>query len=114
MEDLVSFGDLVDIKPVRGRFIWSNKRSSSGHITSLLDILLVQISFLESAYSASSMIIMWSTFYYRPIMLQIIEIPNYGPIPFRFNPLWLQNESVIDIITKSWTGWIIGSHVYRF
>jgi hypothetical protein len=32
MEDLISLGDLVDIKPSRGRFTWSNKRAGPSHI----------------------------------------------------------------------------------
>jgi hypothetical protein len=46
MEDLIVEWDMVDIKPKKGKFTWSNKRLGPGHITIRLDIFLLHnISF---------------------------------------------------------------------
>jgi exonuclease III len=42
MEDLIQTWDLVDVKPQRGRFTWSNKRQGDGHITARLDMIFNQ------------------------------------------------------------------------
>ena len=35
-----------------------------------------------------------------------------GPIPFRFNPLWLQEAEVKEIVQKAWNSNIYGSPSY--
>jgi hypothetical protein len=40
VEDLISTWDLMDIKPSRGRYTWTNKRVGPGHIAARLDRFL--------------------------------------------------------------------------
>jgi hypothetical protein len=82
------------------------------HIINRLDIFLVQSSFLESNYSTTSNIVPWEASDHRPSFLQLKEIYDYGPIPFSFNPLWLQNKSSFHITQKSWSVYIVGSPIY--
>jgi len=53
MEDFISLWDLVDVKPHRGKFTWTNKRIALGHIAARLDRFLVHKAFLESDFTAS-------------------------------------------------------------
>jgi len=46
MEELIVYWDLLDIKPIKGRYTWTKKRSELGHIATILDIILVHRNFL--------------------------------------------------------------------
>jgi hypothetical protein len=87
VEDLISTWDLMDIKPSRGRYTWTNKRVGPGHIAARLDRFLVQSSFLTLGLTTSSEILPNSTSDHKPITLEIKKEQGQGPIPFRFNPL---------------------------
>jgi ribonuclease HI/exonuclease III len=115
VEDLISTWDLMDIKPTRGRYTWTNKRTGPGHIAARLDRFLVQSSFLTLGLSTSSGILPNSTSDHKPIMLEIKKDLNQGPIPFRFNSSWLQDKDFRSIVAKVWTTKIRGSafHVWE-
>jgi hypothetical protein len=46
IEYLINDWDLLDIKPIKGKYTWTNKRSGHGHIVSRLDRFLVHSSHL--------------------------------------------------------------------
>jgi exonuclease III len=112
LEDLISSFHLIDIKPSNGRFTWSNKRLGPGHITARLDHFLLRSSFLDESLSPSSLILPWAGSDHRPITLTLSPPENFGPIPFRFNPLWLSDPNFFDIVTDAWSCWIQGSPNY--
>jgi hypothetical protein len=87
IEDLISFWDLVDINPIKDRFTWTNKHLGPSYILAILDRLLVQSSFLESYFSLFSKSMSWVDCKHEPILLQLMEILDYDPIPFQLNPL---------------------------
>lgn len=41
VEDLIQEWDLLDIKPSKGLYTWSNKRTGPSHITARLDMFLL-------------------------------------------------------------------------
>ena len=45
VEDLIHDWDLLDIKPCRGKYTWSNKWVGLRHIAARLDRFLIQSSF---------------------------------------------------------------------
>ena len=49
------------------------------------------------------------TSYHNPILLQLEEEENLGPIPFRFFPLWIEQEGFKEIVIKDWSTPVIGS-----
>jgi hypothetical protein len=53
VEDLVSTWDLIDIKPAKGLYTWTNKRIGPGNIVSRLDRFLVQSSFILLGLTAN-------------------------------------------------------------
>jgi hypothetical protein len=56
---------------------------------------------LESDFIASK-ITPWDASAHKPIALLLKEVFDDGPIPFCFNPLWLQDKMAVDIIRKTW------------
>ena len=93
--------DLIDIKPVKGKFTWSNKRIGPGHIAARLDRFLVHSSFLSLGLLASSKILPHCTSDHNPILLDLALDQDLGPIPFCFSPLWLQQEDFLQVVSSS-------------
>ena len=102
VEDIMLDWDLEDIKPSRGNFTWTNKRVGLGHIASQLDSFLVQISFLLLGLIFLSKILLHIVSYHKPILLELSQDKNLGPIPFKFSPSWLHYEGFHDLVAKVW------------
>jgi hypothetical protein len=96
VDDLIQDWDLLDIKPSKGKFTWSNRRIIPGHITARLDRFLVYSSFLPLGLDSSSRILPFTGSDHRPIQLEIKKEKNLGHIPFCFSPLWLQYEGFFE------------------
>jgi hypothetical protein len=102
VDELILDWDLTDIKPSKGKFTWTNKRIGPGHIAARLDRFLVQSSFLLLGLRPLSKIIPFGGSDHKPILLEIKKDGNSGPIPFRFSPLWIQQDGFIEIIQEQW------------
>ena len=87
VEDLISDWDLIDIKPRKGNFTWTNKRMGPGHVAARLYRFLVHSSYLDLGLLVSSKILPHCTSDHKPILLALDLDQNLGPIPFRFSPL---------------------------
>jgi hypothetical protein len=98
MEEILVDWDMLDINPQRGRYTWSNMRSGPGHIASRLGSFLIHNNFLNINSSIKSYILPSLIFDHKPISLHIHEIPEYGPLPFHFNPLWLNHPEVFSLV----------------
>jgi hypothetical protein len=114
VEDLMSTWELEDIKPVKGKYTWSNKRVGPGHIIARLDIFLVQSSFLVMGLNLESTILPHSVLDHKTITLSLTTDNNLGPIPFCFNPRWIQEESYSALVARIWNGTIIGSPFFMW
>ena len=90
---------LEDIKPSKGKYTWSNKILGSGYIAAHLDRFLVQNSFLDFGLKATSKILPHYVSYHKPIPLDLSLERKLGPIPFRFSPIWIQQEGFQDIVS---------------
>jgi exonuclease III len=112
VEDLASAWDLLDIKPVKGRYTWTNKRIGPGHIAARLDRFLVQSSLLLLGLEAKAEILPHSVSDHKPIRLEIKKDQVRGPIPFRFSPNWINDKGFIDLVTKVWATTVQGSAFY--
>jgi hypothetical protein len=109
VEDLMIDWDLEDVKPDRGKYTWSNKRVGPGHIAARLDRFLVQSSFLTFGLMARSKILPNYTSDHKPILLSLDPGENLGPIPFRFSPLWTNQEGFQEVVSESWQRQTLGS-----
>ena len=102
LEDLMAELDLLDPTPKNGKYTWNNKRTGPCHIAARLDRFLVSTSFLQKDLFPSSFIISSATSDHKPITLLLTPPTNLGPIPFRFNSLWLNSANTLEIIHAAW------------
>jgi hypothetical protein len=87
-------------------------RVGSGFIAARLDHFLVHSSHLHHKSSIKSYIFPSITFDHKPISLHLQTLPNFGPLPFKFNPLWLQHQEVVELVEAHWNTWIFGTPVF--
>ena len=111
VDSLIQSSDILDIKPKRGRFTWSNNRVGSAHISSCLDRFLAQSMLLDD-FVLTSTIFPKVTSDHHPIGLRLEKEENLGPIPFRFSPLWVEREGFDELISHVWSQFIDGSPSY--
>lgn len=88
VEDMIQKWDLLDFKPRKGLYTWTNNRIGEDHISARLDRFLVQSTMLMERRLISLAILPKLTSDHKPIQLMLEEEENLGPIPFRFSPLW--------------------------
>jgi hypothetical protein len=112
MEDLLSSLDLIDVPPSEGKFTWNNRRAGPRHIVARLDRFLIHTSFMSLPEFFSSCIIPWESSDKLPTSLSFSKVDTLGPIPFRFNLLWIEKIDLFPLVTRSWCEWIFGSPVH--
>ena len=100
---------LIDYKPKRGRFTWSNNIIGATNISARLDHFLVHSSLLADKTIISSSILPKISSDHKPILLQIEDEEDLGPIPFRFSPLWKDRDGFMSIVTIAWDLLVVGS-----
>jgi hypothetical protein len=112
MDDLISDLDLFDVPSAKGMYTWNNRRAGPGHIAARLDQFLISNSFLALPDKACSSNLPWAGSDHLPISLIFESQKNWGPIPFRFNPLWMEQSKFLSSISQIWNQWITGSPNY--
>ena len=112
VEDLIKLWDLIDFKPKKGLYTWTNNRTGVSHISAHLDRFLVQSSFLLDKKLVSSKILPKLTSNHKPILLQLDEEENLGPVPFCFSPQWIEQDGFLVVVAKVWSTSVIGSPSY--
>ena len=73
VEDMIQQWDLLDFKPRKGLYTWTNNRIGEEHISSRLDRLLVQSTMLLERKLISSAILPKLTSDHKPIRLMLEE-----------------------------------------
>jgi exonuclease III len=112
MDDLVSDLDLFDVQPSKGKYTWNNKRTWVVHIAARLDHFLIRSPLLFLPFTITSQLVPWGISDHHPITLTLAKAKNLGPIPFRFNPLWMDSPEFLPLITSAWSTWVNGTSVY--
>jgi hypothetical protein len=100
---------MQDIKPSKGKYTWNNRRSGLNHIATHLDRFLISSNLLLSPFVISSLILPFVVSDHKPISLSFLSPQNFGPLPFRFNQLWLDNPAISPLVTNVWTTPFSGS-----
>ena len=103
MDSLIHDNDLLDFKPKKGRFTWTNNGVGESRIFAQLNRYLVQNKLMDGNVLISSIFFLKLMSDHHPISLLMEEEENLGPIPFRFNPLWIEREGFWDIISQVWS-----------
>ena len=104
--------EMIDFKPKKGKFTWSNNRLGSTNISARLDHFLVQSSLLADKTVISSSNLPKITSDHKPILLQIENEEDLGPIPFRFSPLWKDRDGFMRTVILAWEIPVAGSPNY--
>jgi hypothetical protein len=91
IEKLIKEWDLIDVKPQHWKLTWSNMRIGPGNIVSHLYCLLVHINFFHQNSTIKSLILPSLISDHKLISLNLHKILDYGPLPFHFNPLWINS-----------------------
>lgn len=112
MEDLIVKCDLIDVKPNKGKFTWSNKRSGCGNITAQLDCFLIHSSWILQGLDSSSSILVKSESDHCLISLKFVKKEDLGAIPFKYNPKWLKEDRFLDIIKMTRLTLVQGSPTF--
>ena len=81
----------------------------SGHIAARLDRFLVQQSFSMLGFRSDSKILAFGASDHKPILLDLVEEKNIGPIPFRFSPIWINQDGFHDLVNSIWDSPVSGS-----
>ena len=77
-----------------------------------LDRFLVQHSLFILGLRARSSIFPFGMSDHKPILLDLSEEKNLGPIPFQFNPSWIKHEGFHDLVNSVWDKPVSGSPFY--
>eukprot|EP00253_Pinus_taeda_P024453 PITA_24453 len=109
---LIQRWDLVDLKPVRGKFTWTNNRTGDNHIAARLDRFLITSSLMMDNRIAFSKILPKLTSDHKPILFCLKEEEDLGPLPFRFSPLWAGKDGFMDTVQSAWQMDVNGSPSY--
>jgi len=107
--EIIRQNDLIDIKPKKGKYTWSNKRVGTNHIAARLDRFLIQGNILSEVKLIHSSLLPNLTSDHKPIMLTLEDEEDLSPIPFRFNPLWENEPSFEEIVKEAWNKPVKGS-----
>ena len=102
VENFILSWELIDFKPKRGRYTCSNNITGAANISARLDLFLVQSSLMTGKKIISYSIFPKIASDHKPIMLQIEEEANLCPIPFRFIPLWKDQDGFMNVVVKAW------------
>eukprot|EP00253_Pinus_taeda_P006538 PITA_06538 len=102
VENLIQQWDLVDFKPVKGKYTWTNNRTGDQHISARLDRFLTSSSIMLNKRIVFSKILPKLTYDHKPILLCLKEEEDLGPLPFRFSPLWTEREGFYETVQTAW------------
>eukprot|EP00253_Pinus_taeda_P036276 PITA_36276 len=100
VEDLIQQWDLLDFKPKKGLYTWTNNRAGEEHNSACLDKFLLQSTFLLEKKIITTRIPPKMTSDHKPILLQFEEEERLGTIPFWFIPLWTKREGFMEVVSN--------------
>lgn len=89
---------LVDLQLSGGNFTWSNHQETS--TLARLDIFLVSTDWMELYPDVVQLLLPKTTSDHWPVLLDS-GCERWGPTPFRFERMWLEETQFSDLI-KEW------------
>eukprot|EP00253_Pinus_taeda_P009325 PITA_09325 len=104
--------DLVDFKPVKGKYTWTNNKTGENHISAILDRFLINSSLMMDNRIVFTKILPKLTSDHKPILLCLKEEEDLGPLRFRFNPLWAGKDGFLETVQAAWRTEVLGSPSY--
>lgn len=109
LENIMDENNVMDIQPKNIKYTWSNKRLGPGNIKEKLDIFWIHDKIIPNFNSMISNIIPSVASDHKPIAIKFGASENYGPLHFRYIPLWINSENVKTLIARAWNQIINGT-----
>ena len=106
VESLIQANDILDFKPKKGRFTWSNNILGATNISAHIDRFLVQSSLMEGKFIISTKILPKLILDHHPISLMFEKEEDLGPILFHFSPLWIERHDFWETVIESWSQYV--------
>lgn len=94
--------NLVDCKPLNGSFTWTNMRRDFCHISKMLDHFMVSDNWFNSGQDFVSSILPFTSSDHFPIQFNIFEDRAPRKLPFKFEPMWFRDQSVLPSLKYWW------------
>lgn len=104
--------DLVDFKPVKGKYTCTNDKIGENHVAARLDKFLISNSIMMGKRIVINKILPKLTSDHKLVLLFLKDEEYLGPLPFRFSPLWAEREGFLEIVQTTWKTEVSGSPSY--
>ena len=109
VESLIHARDLLDFKPKKECFTWTNNRVGAAIIYAQVDRFLFQSSLMDGNILISSKNFPKLTSDHHHISMLMEEEENLNTISLCFSPLWIEREGFCEIISQAWSQFVEGS-----
>lgn len=103
--------NLVDCKPLNGPFTWTNMWRDFYQISERLDWFLVFENWFNSGQDFVSSVLPFTGSDHFPILFSLLEDRAPWKLPFKFEPMWLRDQSFLPSL-KKW--WLSAPHIPGF
>ncbi|KAM5549757.1 hypothetical protein ABKV19_000925 [Rosa sericea] len=101
-QTMVDVCHLTQIDLKGSPFTWTNGRGVGSHIEMLLDMCFCSIPWLNSWPMTSCSTLVRHSSDHNPLLISFINYIAQGPIPFRFQKIWLGHSDFLKIIHAAW------------
>ncbi|XP_059077870.1 uncharacterized protein LOC131876474 [Cryptomeria japonica] len=102
LQDNIYVLNLVDIKPINGKFTWNNRRVGDSCIAKILDHFLVSCFWVGGMWSSCSKILNWRGLDHSSIKLSISSTRIPQTPPFKFQLMWPRDLDLHDYVAQWW------------
>ena len=93
---------LIDLQPIHLEPTWRNKRAGEHALSKHLDIFLIAEDLIRDDLIYKSEVESGGLSDHRPITLSISIPEENPPVPFKFNPNWLDDEEYRKLVKENW------------
>ena len=93
---------LVDIAPNVILPTWTNRRVGSDNICKRLDRLMISADLLDHELCFRQWVGCGGDLDHHPVFLQVLGNDKKLHTPFKFNPHWLGNEDLFNLMKNTW------------
>jgi hypothetical protein len=123
IQDFAQFvenNDLMDVKPLNGKFTWTNRRAGFAQIAVRLDRFLLSHEWKLGRFQIQSDILSLPDSDHFPISINISQ-PNTADLrqhksSFKFERMWLRHPHFLPLLKQWWFSapFVQGSRMHQF
>ncbi|XP_062014240.1 uncharacterized protein LOC133730715 [Rosa rugosa] len=106
-QHMVDVCHLTQIDLKGSPFTWTNGRGVSSHIEMLLGRCFCSIPWLDYWPMTSCSTLVRHSSDHNPLLISFTKYIAQGPIPFRFQKLWLGHSDFLKIVQVAWQSFVV-------